>query len=217
MPSERDGIRDTILRHLYDVHRSARGAKSVAIGIKALWAAMKKHGIKQQDTNSNLDYLVQKGWVREVVEHTKFTTPAGTTQENTKTTYKISEVGIDLLEGNASAYRREEHYSGINITNIQGVTIVGSGNIVNAKLTDLSDALANIEEAIKNSDEVSEEDRLNVIADIGTIQSQLSKPEPKKSIIKEAWSGVETVVTGAGFVELVGKAKDLLLPLIGAG
>ncbi len=39
----------------------------------------------------------------------------------------------------------------------------------------------------------------------------------KKSIIKEAWSGVETIVTGAGFVELVDKAKDLLLPLIGAG
>lgn len=103
-----------------------------------------------------------------------------------------------------------EGFSHINITNINGVTVVGSGNIVNTELTDLSSILSKIEVAITSSNKVSEVEKLNAIADIGTIQSQLSKPEPKKSIIKEAWQGVELAATSAGFLDLIQKGAELI-------
>jgi len=209
MTNPSDVIRDAILRHLYSIHENARGPKTVAIGIRDIQRAMKAVGIVQKQVNSNLDYLLQKGWVAKVEERKTFTTKGGTTQESVSTMYKISDVGIDSLEG-ASAYQRKGDLSHINITNIRGVTVVGTGNIVNTELTDLSDVLAEIETALTASNKLSEEDKLNAIADIGTIQSQLSRPEPKKGIIKEAWQGVEVAATAAGFVDLLQKGAVLV-------
>jgi len=170
-------------------------------------------GYKQKQVNSNLDYLVQKDWVAKIEERRTFTTPRGTTQESVSTTYKISHVGVDRLEG-ASTYQRKNHYSNINITNIKGVTIVGSGNVVNTELTDLSNVLSELEASISQSEEISEEQKLNAIADIGAIQNQLSKPEPNSSIIKEAWAGIKAAVTAASFIELLQKAADLIVPIL---
>ena len=40
------------------------------------------HGTRQQDVASNLDYLVQKGWVSEVVQNRSFNTRSGTVQNS---------------------------------------------------------------------------------------------------------------------------------------
>lgn len=122
MANPNDAVRDAILRHLYEVHRNARGPKGVAIGIRDLHRAMKAQNIGPKDVNSNLDYLLQKGWIAKIEERRTFKTTS-------------------------------------------------------------------------QSDKLSEESKLNAIADIGTIQSQLSKPQPKKSIIKEAWTGIKTAIT----------------------
>jgi len=213
MSNPNDKTRDAIIRHLYSVHQNARGPKGVAVGIRDIQKAMKILGYKQKEVNSNLDYLVQKGWVARSEERRTFTTPRGTAQESISTTYKISDVGIDRLEG-ASTYQIKEHYSQINITNIKGVTILGSGNVVNTELTDLCKILSEIENIISESDELSDEQKLNSIADIGAIQNQLSKPQPNRNIIKEAWAGIKEVVTAASFIELLGKIEDLIAPIL---
>lgn len=209
MSNPNDVIRDKILRFLYKVHQNARGPRKVAVGIREIQSGMKAVGIVQKEVNSNLDYLLQKGWVAKVEEKKSFKMPSGITQESVSIKYKISDVGVDRLEG-ASAFQRVEGFSHINITNINGVTIVGSGNIVNTELTDLSSLLSKIEVGITSSNKVSEVEKLNAIADIGTIQSQLSKPEPRKSIIKEAWQGVEVVATSAGILDLLQKGAELI-------
>jgi len=213
MANSNDVIRDAILRHLYTVHQNARGPKGVAIGIRNLQRAMKTVGFNQKEVNSNLDYLLQKGWVAIIEEKKTYRTPGGTTQESISTKYKISDVGIDRLEG-ASTYQREHNLSNINITNIKGVTVVGSGNVVNTDLTDLSNILHDIESALLSSSEITEEQKLNAVSDLGAMQSQLSKPEPNKSILKEAWKGVSATVTAAGFVELLQKASEIIGTLI---
>jgi hypothetical protein len=172
---------------------------------------MKAKGISQKQVNSNLDYLVQKGWVREVVTSRSYTTPQGMTQQSEIRTYKISDIGIDKLEA-ASIYRREERLSGINVTNIQGVTVIGSENIVNTQFSDLSRALAELEKVISESDALSDEDKLNVIADIGSLQSQLSKPKPIRDLVRTLWSGIEKVVTAAAFADVVTKVAGLMGP-----
>ena len=209
MANPNDEIRDKILRHLYEVHRRARGPRGVAVGIRELQSAMRGEGIRQADVNSNLDYLIQKGWVREVIEERTFQMPRGTTQQAPRVTYKISDVGIDRLEA-ASVYRREELFSRINVTNVRGVTVIGTGNIVNTQLTDLSNALSELELAVAESTALSEEDKLTVMADLATMQSQLAKPRPDGGLILRIWRGIETVVTAVGLAQLVARVNDLI-------
>src|SRR5213596_201321 len=100
-----DASRDAILRHLYAVHEKAKSPRSAAVKISELQKALRPSGLKQQDVGRNLDYLVQKGWVREDVVTRTFMTRRGTTQSADQVTYKISDVGIDRLES-ASVYER---------------------------------------------------------------------------------------------------------------
>jgi hypothetical protein len=134
-----DEVRDRILRHLYETHSTDRGRGGGAQTTRELQQALRPLGLKQQDVGHNLDYLVQKGWVREVVHERTFTTPRGTTQSPERITYKISDAGIDRIEA-ASTYQGGPAGGGINITNIHGVTIVGNDNVVNTSFTELSRA-----------------------------------------------------------------------------
>lgn len=209
-----DLIRDAILRHLHDVHRKAKSVKSAAILISTLQKSLKQsHGFKQQEVASNLDYLVQKGWVREIVEDRSFRTKRGTEQSAQRRTYKISDTGIDRLQ-RASVFQRTNAAAGINITNIRGVTVIGDGNVVSAHYTDLSRALSELKSAVHSAPRLADEQKLSAIADIDALQAQLQKPEPNKSIVKLLWASIEKAVVAAGFVELVRNVELLVAPLL---
>lgn len=62
--------------------------------------------------------------------------------------------------------------------------------------------LSEIEKELAGAEGISETDRLNALADIATIQSQLTKPAPDMTTIEKAWCGAEIVVTAAGLAEL---------------
>lgn len=208
-----DLIRDAILRQLYAIHTNAKSPKSAGAKIRDLQKTLKGQGYKQQEVASNLDYLIQKGWAVENVANRTFTTPAGTTQVSEVRTYKISDTGIDRLEA-ASIYERPRTEHAINVTTINGVTVVGDGNVVNTNYTDLSRVLSGIRTHVLESAALPDAEKLNVAADIDAVQSQLAKPEPNKDVIKALWSGIQASVTAAEFVDLIQKASDLLGPLI---
>ena len=65
-----------------------------------------------------------------------------------------------------------------------------------------------------SSEAISDEEKLNITADIDTLQSQLQKPEPDKNIIQKIWSGIEKTVTLDGFAGLIQKVGELIAPLI---
>ena len=213
MTNPSDEIRDVILRHLHSVHKKARSPRTAALLISELTKALKPLGYKQHDVASNLDYLVQKGWIRQVVEERKFTTPRGTTQSAERVTYKISDTGIDRLES-ASTYQRSTMAPHVNITNIRGVTVVGDGNVVNTTFTDLSRVLTDMKQAVLNEAGLKDEQKLDIVADIDSLQAQLQRPEPQKSIIHALWSGIEKVAAVGGVVELLHRASELIQPLL---
>ncbi len=214
MANPNDAIRDTILRFLYEKHQAARGPKGVAVGIRELQSAMRQRGIGQRDANSNLDYLIQKGWVREVVTARTFTTQRGTQLERSSTTYKISDVGIDLMES-ASAFKREEMSARVNVTNIQGVTVIGTDNVVvNTQYSDLYRALDQLGDAISDSDALGDEAKLGALADIHSLKGQLAKPVPDRVVIARLWSGVEKVVVAGGLAQLLQRVGELIAPLV---
>lgn len=214
MRNPNDVIRETILRHLYELHQKARSLKSAATNIRDLKQAMKQESISQQEVVANLDYLLQKEWVCEVPPDKTFTTKSGISVPSGSTKYKITDIGIDKIEGE-SAFQRQDRYAGINITTIQGVTVVGDGNVVNAKYSDLYQALNELEGSVSASDRLSDEDKLNITADIESLKNQLSKPKPDRTIVSKLWSGIEKAVWVAGLVEAVAKVVALVKPFIG--
>ncbi len=206
----KDKVRDHIVRHLYEIHENSRGLSGIAIGIKDLKKAMKEHGINGREVNSNLDYLVQVGWVKEVSSSKTFKTPGGMVMESATKYFKISAEGIDLFE-EASAYRRDERLSGINVTNIQGVTVIGDGNVVNTQYADLSRALSKLEEAVLGCAELDDSLRLDILSDIATIQTQIQKQHPDPGIISRAWSAIAKVADVSQLAELVAKTAPLVM------
>ena len=108
MTNPNDIVRDAVLRHLHETHKKARSPKTAGLMIRELTRLRSRpKGYKQQEIASNLDYLVQKGWVREVIEQRSFARPHSTTQHSERRSYKISDSGIDRLEA-ASTYRHSE-------------------------------------------------------------------------------------------------------------
>lgn len=142
-----------------------------------------------------------------------FTTARGTKQSAERVTFKISDVGIDRIEA-ASTYQRESTMAGVNITNIQGVTIVGNDNVVNTAFTDLSRTLADARQLVLSSPTIPESTKLDIVADIDTLQSQLQKPSPNRQVVSQVWAGLQNVLNVAGLVELGVRIGDLIRPLI---
>lgn len=143
-----------------------------------------------------------------------YSAPHGAVRKSEVRKYKISDIGIDKLEG-ASVYSKPDRFHGINIMNIKGVTVVGSKNVVNVKYSDLYEVLDALEEEVSKEKTLSDEDKLNVTADIESLKNQLSKPKPNRNVIASLWSGIEKIVTGAGMVELAQKVAKLVSPFMG--
>ena len=171
------------------------------------------HGYKQQEVGSNLDYLVQKGWVTEVKIARSFTTKRGTTQNSEQIKYKISDVGLDKLQ-KASLFQVTPTHTGINITNVHGVTVVGDGNVVNTKFTDLSRVLNELRSEVQANTTINDEQKLAVVADIDTLQAQLQKPQPNATVIGMLWNGIEKAGKIAGVLTLIEKVRDYIQPLL---
>jgi hypothetical protein len=208
-----DEVRDAVLRELFAAHQRARSPRSASVGIRELQSSLRTRGFKGAEVASNLDYLIQKGWAREVEEKRTFRTPRGTEQSASKVTYKISDVGIDRLAG-ASVYQRPP-ITGINITTIAGVTVVGDGNVVNTSLGDASAALADLRTLVLSSPAIADDDRLEAVSDIDSIQAQLQKPQPSREVVASLWDSVKAIATAGGFVDAAARVADALGPVLG--
>ena len=209
-----DDRRDKILRFLYDRHHAAKGITAIPIGIMDLRRAMKQlYGMKQAEVSSNLDYLIQVGWVKAEVKSRSFVTPGGMMLPREQTKYKISELGINHLEA-ASVFKKPEAASQVNITNVQGVTVVGDGNIVNARFTELASALDDLDHAVASSRNLTDEQKLDAAGDISAIRAQAAKKNPNPSVIRAAWQGLKALPVLGNAAVAVAKVGELLTSLL---
>lgn len=95
----------------------------------------------------------------------------------------------------------------------QNIITLGDGNQINAKFSDLGKALADLREAVTSS-KASEADKLTIVADIETIQSQLAKPQPNKGIVSAAWATVKGAAVVGEFVALVQHVSHYIAPFL---
>ncbi len=203
-----------ILSYLFEVHRKARSRKSVRVPTSVLKKELKKSDLKEAEIVHNLDYLIQSNWVDVETEESEFKTPKGFTRKQTKEYYKISDSGINQFEGTSQYQRVDSSIAGIKVTNVQGVTIVGNQNVVNAQFPELYRTLSLLSESVRAST-LTDEDKLNFSKDIETIKDQLSKPAPDRGIIRLAWEKLKPLATVSGVITLFEQASKLIGALLG--
>ena len=206
-----DEIRKIILEYLYNIHKKARSLKKARVSMKDLKKGLKERGLREQEIIRNLDYLIQSGWVTVEREETEFKTPRGFTRKQVKEYYKISDSGINYFEGPSEFQRVAKSFSGINITNIQGVTVVGDQNVVvNTQYLDLYRRLSLLSEAVRNSGQLTDKEKLEYVMEIETIKDQLAKPSPDKNIIKLAWEKLKPLATISGIMTFFKQVAEII-------
>jgi hypothetical protein len=215
MSQKSDTARKAILRFLYEVHEKARSRKSNRVPMSELKQELKKLGFKEQDIVSELDYLIEAGWVKVETEEYEFTTPKGFRRKQVKEYYKISDAGINYFEGPSEFQRVEKSISGIKVTNIQGVTVIGDSNlVVNTQYLDLFRRLSALSEVVRTSDQLTDEEKLNYIKDMDTIKDQLAKSLPDKNIIRLVWEKLKPLATVSGIVTFFKYVAEVIGGLI---
>jgi hypothetical protein len=212
-----DAIRKQILQYFYDRNAgatSSRGKNGSAMKISDVKRDLKsRNGLTQQSVISNLTYLIDRGWVRKH-EVQKTVTVKGGTIPSTVTWYEISAPGIDKIEG-GSEFEPKDRYEGINITAMGANMItLGDGNVVNARFSGLREQLEDLKSQITSSSVLGEKQKFDVVVDIESIEDQLAKETPDKTIISHLWSGIDRVASVAGIVDGVQKVWSLIGPLL---
>jgi hypothetical protein len=205
-------IRRTMLQYFYDRNKnatSARRKKGAAVKISDVKKELKtSDGLTQQEIQGNLTYLISQGWVEEEAVEKSFTAPGGTVIPSSTSYYKITAPGIDKIEGPGEFTMPKFHGIKIEATG-QNIITLGDGNQINAKFGDLGTSLAELRDAITQSN-APETQKMDLVADIDTIQSQLAKPAPNRGIVKAAWESVKGAAAINGCVALVQKASGLI-------
>jgi hypothetical protein len=205
-------IRRIILQYFYERNKnatSARGKKGSAVKISDVKKQLKaSHDLTQQEVQSNLTYLISQGWVEEDKIEKSFTAPSGTVIPSSTSYYRITAPGIDKIEGEGEFTMPKFHGVNINATG-QNIITLGDGNQINAEFGELGKALVELREGITQSN-APEVDKMNFVADIETIQSQLAKPVPNKGIISAAWESVKAAAAINGCAGLVTHAAGFI-------
>lgn len=212
IPPNNTEIRRIMLQYFYDRNKNAtssRGKKGSAVKISDVKKELKTaNGLTQQEVQSNLTYLISQGWVEEDTVEKSFTAPGGTLIPSSTSFYKITAVGIDKIEGPGEFTMPKFHGIKIEATG-QNIITLGDGNQINAKFGDLGESLAELRDAVTQS-EAPDAQKMDLVADIDTIQSQLAKSEPNRGIVKAAWETVKGAATINGCVTLVQKVSGLI-------
>jgi hypothetical protein len=207
-----DDIRRLMLQYFYERNNTATssmGKKGSAVKISDVKAELKAQGLTQQEVQSNLTYLLSQGWVEERHVQKQFRAKGGTVIPSVTNFYQITAAGIDKIEGPGEFTMSKFHGIKIEATG-QNIITLGDGNQINAEFRDLGQALVELRDAVAASS-APEEMKMSLVADIDTIQSQLAKPEPSRSIIATAWEAVRAAAAINGCTALVQKVAALIM------
>lgn len=206
-----------MLRYFYDrnsASTSARGKKGYAIKIMDVRKELKTaHSLSQQEVMSNLNYLLSQGWVEEDRVEKSVPLPTGTIIPQSTSFYKITAAGIDKIEGPGEFTM--DKFEGIKIEATgQNIITVGDGNRVNAQFKDAAGALVDLKQALLRASSVTEAQKLDAVADIDSIQSQLAKTSPNPTVVRGAWENIKNLDTVLGLAEKVTKVAAFLAPFL---
>jgi predicted transcriptional regulator len=215
VPSNNE-IRRLMLQYFYDRNKNATssmGKKGSAVRISDVKAELKnQHGLTRQEVQSNLTYLQSQGWVEERRIQKQIQARGGTVIPSITNYYQITAAGIDKIEGPGEFTMSKFHGIKIEATG-QNIITLGDGNQIDARFSDLGQTLVDFRTAITNST-APEDQKMSLVADIDTVQSQLAKPAPNRRIIAAAWDSLQVAAAIDGCIGLVQKVGHLVVPFL---
>jgi hypothetical protein len=85
---------------------------------------------------------------------------------------------------------------------------------VNAQYQDAARTLVELKEELLKSRSITEVQKLDAVADIDSIQSQLAKSSPNRGIIQGAWETVKKLDTVVGLADKVTRVAKFLAPFL---
>jgi hypothetical protein len=209
-----DEVREIILRYLYDRNKNAtsRRGKSTgaAVTISVMRAELKaSHGLSGQQVHSNLTYLESQGWVQDHPVTKSVRTNSGGMIPSTTSYFIITAAGIDRM-GGPSVFTRDR-FEGIKIEATgQNIITLGDGNQVNARFQALGESLAELRNSIKESEKLTETQKMELVVDVDTLQTQLGRPTPNRQLIASLWEGINRAASIAGLADAAAKVGKFL-------
>jgi len=213
-----DEVREIILRYLYERNRSATSRRGkttgAAVTIGVMRADLKaSHGLTAQQVHSNLTYLESQGWVEDRPLAKSFTTRTGGVVPAATSYYIITAAGIDRI-GGPSVFTRDR-FEGIRIEATgQNIITLGDGNQVNARFQALGESLSELRQAIKASARLDETQKMELVVDVDTLQTQLARPTPDRELVSRLWRGINRAASVAGLGETAAKVGGLIAGLV---
>jgi hypothetical protein len=181
---------------------------------------LREKGYEPEEVTKELLYLVGAGRVKKVSESYTY---QGWDYEKRKSKpargkqiyYMISDKGIDFVQGD-SKFKRNSLVAGINIGSIQGALVLGENNtvIVNQQHYDIYKSLSELEEAIKTTSNIADEDKIEYLGDVATLKGQVAKKHPNIDVVKLTWSTLTALSTVEGVMQFIDRVSPFIQNLI---
>ena len=104
-----------------------------------------------------------------------------------------------------------DRFEGIKIEATgQNIITLGDGNQVNARFQAFGESLSELRQAIKESDKINDTQKMELVVDVDTLQTQLARPTPNRELISRLWEGINRAASIAGLVDAAAKVAALL-------
>jgi hypothetical protein len=207
--NQNDPVREALVLFLYDVHRRKVPSENGLIRGDVLVSEVRKRtGVERQTLAANLEYLVSSGYVEHKLQpilHNGQVAPG-----MGKHYYRITNSGVDSVE-QTSTYMKSPSASTINVNTQNGITIIGDNNTVSVgAINDVIGLLRELNVLVQNSKSLADSQKVDVSADIQTMEVQLKKSKPSREILQTTWKGIEMAVTASEFTALATKIADFV-------
>ena len=211
-------LRQTVLEYFHGRYSNAKslgaGKNGAAGKISEIRRDLKlAPGLSQQQVQRAMTYLLSQGWIEEERIIKQVSLPRGTVIPQVTPQFKITAAGIDKIEGPGDF--TPERFQGVNFSLInRSIVTTGDGNRIDATYEEAGSALVDLRNRVLALETVSEEKKIDVIADIDTIEAQLAKTEPNAGIIDAAWESIRGIAQVLGFGANLGSVAVYLAPFL---
>lgn len=209
-------LREIILKYLFNRNKKASsrmGKNGSYVKISDLKSELKKsNSLKQAEVIGNLNYLISQGWVEEKIVEKMFVTKQGHSIPSETEYYCITADGIDKIDG--PSIFTKDRFAGIKIEATgQNIITLGNGNQINVKYQKNAEALNELRIAITKCEEIDASTKLEMVSDIDTIQDQLAKSIPNKTVVKALWENVNRAASIASLTDVFVKVSPFIISL----